>query len=336
MEQWNGQWPPQPYWGGGYNYVNQGYAQPATQPGPQQPAQQDSSSVGVARTDQTPPPARQDATPPPAAMAEVKGQGLHPPRIQQYSGEAGYTTELSAVGGGQAPVQGEQAPPPSEGALPAGQGTIFPTAGQPRPSLPVEDTVPDRPVEVQPPSMPGGPPGLQPPLQLHSEQPSGESSAEQLVRPAARKRRSRWEQPTGEPGVGWPCSVSCHCLTSAAASPVADRVGTGQEAGEPPQPQPAPPKKARAFFTSQKHSPQPPPAAPKKTKASPPHVTPEQWPPKLRSAAELCSRDCCYGNVHSFTPVCGWPAGTTLTEHLLPVRAGRRTWRQCSSSSRLS
>ena len=95
------------------------------------------------------------------------------------------------------------------------------------------------------------------------------------------------------------CSVSRHCLTSAAASPVADRVGTGQEAGEPPQPQPAPPKKARASFTSHKHSPQPPPATPKKTKASPPHVTPEQWPPKLRSAAELCSRDCCYGNVHS-------------------------------------
>ena len=105
--------------------------------------------------------------------------------------------------------------------------------------------------------------------------------------PPSKKRRSRWEQ---LPEVESSSVKSSSFLTADNERPVT----TGPEPF-PPQP---PPKKI----------------------VSPPPLTPDQWPPKLRSDVPLAN------DIHVlFT-------GTTLIEPLLPVREEQLIWRKCSNS----
>lgn len=226
VEQWNGQWPPQSYWGGTYAYGNQacGYTQPGNQMKIQQPTQQDGGCMGMVRTDRTPPPpAHQDATPPPAAVEGLKDHGVHQPRIQQYC-QAGYTTELPAVVGERGlqlplghPVQAQTAHPPPEqaGKLELVAPNVEATASYSVEKATAHQNVISKPQDALPLREQERPCGLPPPepqqqfLQTKHHnvgqydrswegRRETEGACNRPFGSPARKRRSRWEQPAGQ------------------------------------------------------------------------------------------------------------------------------------------
>ena len=200
MEQWNGQWHPQPFWSSSYCYSNQAYSytQSDNQVPRQALIQQDGLAGGVARTDQTPPPT-QDTTPPPASVEDTR---VHQPRIQQYC-QTGYTTELPAVEHRPRPPE-----PQSVSMHPGQEGKLAPGVVA---SYSEEKTASRQDTLHNP--LPfnerGGPPHGPQPL-LPSGPHTGPYSqpweaCKDSNRPTgspARKRRSRWEQPAGQCSCG--------------------------------------------------------------------------------------------------------------------------------------
>jgi len=192
VEQWNGRWHSQPYWGSGsYCYNNQPYTQSDNQV-PRQAL--DGLTGGVARTDQTPPPT-QDTTPPPASVEDTK---VHQPRIQQYC-QTGYTTELPAVEHRPRPPEHQSVSmhPGQEGKL----GPSVVTSYSEEKTAARQDTL-QNPLPF---NERGGPaPPSQPllPSGQHTDQYSRPwETCKESDRPTgspARKRRSRWEQPAGQ------------------------------------------------------------------------------------------------------------------------------------------
>ena len=99
VEHWSGHWPAHSYWPHPQSYgcgaQPYGYMQPQVPSSASYQQHATGSYETSTSADQTPPPPRLDATPPPPAMSEVKRHPIHQPRIQQYSNEAGHTTDLT-------------------------------------------------------------------------------------------------------------------------------------------------------------------------------------------------------------------------------------------------